>query len=146
MKKSVSRIIAALLLPAFALMLAGCGTALKEAARLSEYEIGGESIPSITSLVGEREVTGVEASTNNGIASKQYTYVSSSVYDDLLAYVKLLMENGWLVTKDIDLNVVPGSGELGRKASEEGQILMVSFSYEEGKYAIKVTKGKGTIE
>ena len=146
MPKAASHIISIVLILAFALTLAGCGAALKEAAKLSEYEIGGENIPSITSAVGEREVTNVESSTNNGIVSKQYTYVSASVYDDLLAYVKLLMEDGWLVTKDIDLNVVPGSGELGKKASEEGRILLISLAYEDGKYAIKVTKGKGTIE
>ena len=88
----------------------------------------------------------MESSTDNGVASRQYTYASTSVYDDLWAYVQKLMDDGWLVTQDIDLKVIPGSGQLGRKASEEGQILLISFAYEDSKYAIKLTKTKGTIE
>lgn len=63
-----------------------------------------------------------------------------------MAYVQKLMGDDWLVTEDIDLKVVPGTGQLGKKASEEGQILLLSFAYEDGKYAIKITKTKGTIE
>ncbi len=128
------------------LALSGCGAALKEAATLSAYEMGAESIPSVTSIVGEREVTGVESGTNNGVMSKQYTYISDTVYDDLLAYVTEMMNQGWLVTQDIDLNVVPGSGELGKKSVDEGQILLVSFTYEDSGYVIKIVKGEGTIE
>jgi len=144
MKKSLCFTTSVLLMLAF--ILTGCGAVLEEAAKLSEYEAGDDRIPSITSVVGEREVTGVESSVKNGIVSKQYTYVSNSVYDDLLAYVSALMEDGWLVTKDIDLKVVPGSGELGKKSSEEGQIVLLSFAYEDSKYTINITKGKGTIE
>jgi hypothetical protein len=48
--------------------------------------------------------------------------------------------------QDIDLHVVPGKGQLGKKASEEGQILLLSIAYEDSKYAIKITKVEGTIE
>lgn len=66
MKKKAYRIVSTLLVLVFALALTVCGAALKNATKMSEYEIGGESIPSITSVVGEREVTGVESSINNG--------------------------------------------------------------------------------
>lgn len=145
MKKTLS-FLSVLLILALTLALSGCGAALKEAATLSEYEVDDENIPSITSFVGEREVTGVESGTSNGVASKQYTYVSDTVYDDLLAYVTALMDQGWLVTQDIDLNVVPGSGELGKKSTEDGKILLVSFSYQESEYVIKIVKGEGTLE
>lgn len=146
MNRKVCSVTSVLLALVLALMLTGCGAAMANAAKLNEYEMDSDSIPSITSVVGERKVTGVESSTNNGAVSKQYTYDSSSVYDDLWAYVKALMDDGWLVTKDIDLKVVPGSGELGKKSSEDGQIILLSFAYEDAKYVIKITKGKGTIE
>ncbi|MGI6175669.1 MAG: hypothetical protein ACOYJC_05840 [Christensenellales bacterium] len=146
MKTRVYRIVSVCMVLGFVLALAGCRAALEDAAKLSEYEIGGESVPSINSVAGEREVIGVESSTSNGVPSKQYTYASASVYDDLWAYVQKLMDEGWLVTQDINLKTVPGSGQLGRPALEEGQILLLSFTYEDGKYAIKVTKAKGTIE
>ncbi len=128
------------------LMLTGCGAILTDAAQLEQYDMGDDEIISITSVVGEREVAGVETSTNNGVTSKQYTYISDTVYDDLLAYVTQLMEDGWLVTQDIDLNVLPGSGELGMHSVDDGQILLVSFTYDEDGYVINVTKGKGTLE
>ena len=144
MRKTVYWIMS--LLMVIAMMLTGCGAVLADAAKLAQYELGDDPIPSITSVVGEREVTGVESSTNNGIVNKQYMYSSASVYDDLLTYVQKLMDSGWLVTQDIDLDVVPGSGQLGKGSIEEGQILLISFSYDESGYIIEVTKGKGTIE
>jgi hypothetical protein len=144
MKKTVCWLVSLFLV--FILALTGCGATLTEAANLEQYEMSGDVIPSITSVVGEREVTGVEAATSNGVATRQYTYSSATVYDDLLAYVNKLLEDGWLVTQAIDLNIVPGSGELGMKSVDDGQILLVSLSYEDSKYVIKLTKGKGTIE
>lgn len=134
------------LLLALTMLLTGCGAALTEAAKLEQYSMGDDEIMSITAIAGEREVTGVETSTSNGVTTKQYTYVSDTVYDDLLAYVSGLMEDGWLVTQAIDLNVVPGSGELATNSADDGQILLVSFSYDESGYVIKITKGKGTLE
>lgn len=134
------------LLMVLTMMLTGCGAALKDAANLTNYELRDDLIPSITSVVGERKVTGVESSIDNGAVTKQYTYSSASVYDDLWAYVQKLMDDGWLVTQDIDLNVIPGSGQLGKVSNEEGQILLVSFTYDDSGYIIKLIRGNGTIE
>lgn len=142
--KGTCRIVAVLLVLIFAFMLSGCGI-LKKAAELSEYEVGGESIPSITSVVGERKVTGVESKIENGVTMKQYTYESTSVFDDLWAYITKCREDGWLITEDIDLHVTPGSGQLGKESSDDGKILVIAFAYEDGKYAIKITKGDGTL-
>lgn len=145
MKKSVCIAVSVLFIFTLVPVLAGCGI-LSNAAELEQYEMGSDVIPSINSVVGEREVTGVETSTNNGIKVKQYSYSSTSVFDDLWAYASMLMEDGWLVTQDIDLNVVPGTGELGRNSVDEGQILLLFFSYEENGYTIRITKGEGTID
>lgn len=142
--KKVAFMVVSLILAA---ALAGCGAALKDAAQLEAYDMAdGDAVPSITSVVGEREVTGVQSSVSNGVTTKEYTYVSDTVYDDLLSYVRALMDEGWLVTQDIDLNVVPGSGELAAHSSEEGQVILVGFTYDDAGYVITVTKGKGTLE
>jgi len=136
-----------LLILSFVLILSGCGAALDEAAALSEYEVGGDLIPSITAVVGQREVTGVESQTSNGIPSRQYTYASDVVFEDLFAYVSMLREGeGWLVTEAYDLAQVPGTAQLGRESKDDGQILLLSIAYEDAKYAIKITKLEGTIE
>lgn len=130
-----------------ALALTGCVAVLKDTAALEAYDMaGGDAVPSINSVVGEREVKGVKSSVSNGVTTKEYTYVSDTVYDDLLAYVQALMDEGWLVTQDIDLNVVPGTGQLAAHSYEEEQVVLVDFSYDDAGYIIKVTKGKGTLE
>lgn len=135
-----------LLMFVMASLLTGCGATLADVAKLEQYEMGDDAIPSVTSVVGERSVSSVKSSINNGVTTKEYTYSSDSVYDDLLAYIVKLMDEGWLVTKDIDLNVVPSSGELGRESVEEGQIVLLTFTYDDDGYVITVTKGIGTIE
>jgi len=130
-----------------ALALAGCGAALKDAARLEVYDMaGGDEVPSITSVVGEREVTGVKSSVKSGVTTKEFTYVSDTVYDDLLAYITTIMDEGWLETQENELGEVPGSGELAIHSGEEGQVVLVDFTYDDAGYVIKITKGKGTLE
>jgi len=145
MKKRITYIATAVLVMVLAFMLAGCGM-LSDAAKLTEYTLGEDHIPSINSVVGEREVSAVESSVDNGVSTQKYTYSSASVYEDLLAYVNTLHDQGWLITKDIDLTVVPGSGQLGIQSAEEGQIVLVDFTYEDGSYTIEVKKGQGTID
>jgi hypothetical protein len=145
MRKTVCTVVSVLLVFALVPALSGCGI-LADAKKLEQYEMDEDVIPSINSIVGEREVTGVETSTDNGVKVKQYTYASTSVFDDLLQFVTKLREDGWLVTRDIDLEVVPGTGELGKNSVDEGQIVLVDFSYDESGYTIKISKGEGTIE
>lgn len=125
---------------------AGCGI-LKSAAALKEYDIGGDSIPSITSVVGERKVTGVEATIKDEVITKRYNYASNSVFDDLLTYITTLREDeGWLVTRDFNLETVPGSAELGKESADEGQILLMTLSYDDSGYELTIVKGEGSIE
>ena len=58
---------------------------------------------------------------------------------------KSLWATGGWVTEDIDLKVVPCSGQLGKKTSEESYILLLSFAYEEGKYAIKKARQRAQL-
>lgn len=126
------------------LLLSSCG-ALSAAAKLEEYEIGGETVKTVNSVVGERTVTGVETSTTNGVPQKQYTYESDSVFDDLLAYTQYLQNNDWIVSQDYDLSVTPGTAQLAKNSSEDGKVLVLAVAYEGDKYAIKLTKTEGTI-
>jgi len=145
MKKSLAFM--AILLALISVLASGCGAILEDAAKLTEYEVDGDVVPSIGAVVGEREVTGVKTETSNGAPSKQYTYASETVFDDLLTYISALREeDGWLVTEDFDLNVIPGTAQLGKASKDDGQILILSVAYEETAYAIKITKAEGTIE
>lgn len=141
MKKRIIVIIGLLLISALA--LTGCGAA----AQIQEYEMDDDTIPSINSVVGERTVVGVETSISNGVPSKQYTYSSTSVFDDVFAYIKVLVEQeGWLIIKDYNLNVTPGSAQFGKQSNEEGKILILTIDYEDTEYVVKIMKTEGTLE
>jgi len=120
--------------------LSGCGI-MDAAAKLQEYNLEGDKIPTINSQVGQRKVIRVETAETQ----KQYTYKSDTVFEDLLQYTLYLRENGWTVIQDYNLEDMPGNGQLAKASSDEGKILIVAFAYEEEKYAIKVTKIEGTL-
>lgn len=126
-------------------LLASCSP-MSKAEKLENYEVEENLIPSITSVVGERKVVRVKTGTENGIRSKEYEYVSDDVFDDLFDYVLHLMNDGWTVTKDIDLNKIPGSGQFAKHAKEEGKIIMLDFDYDLSGYTVIITHGKGTID
>ena len=120
--------------------------ATSSAEKLTEYEISGDKVASVNAVLGEtRKVTGVSTGTSNGVRHKQYTYETASVLQDLIAYSVYLRNNGWLVTKEYDLTT--GGGEMGfaKESADSGKILMMSVEFEQGKYAIKITKGEGTL-
>lgn len=137
-----------LVLVALAFIMAGMLSAcsiFSDAAKLQEYDFDSDKIPTINSQVGERKVTGVETSVTNGEPQKQYTYESSTVADDILAYMQYLVDNGWITTQAYDLTVSPGSVQLARESADAGKVLVISIAYEGSKYAIKITKTDGTL-
>ncbi len=144
MKKRIYCLISLLIIAA--MLFTGCKGALAKTAKLTNYELGKDIVPSIYSVVGERELNGIEASTKNGVIKKQYIYLSASVFDDLLSYIQALIAAGWEVTMDIDLNISPGSGQLATHSVEEGKIILLNFSYDSAGYTIELIKDKGTIE
>ncbi|MDR3084678.1 MAG: hypothetical protein LBU47_00010 [Christensenellaceae bacterium] len=145
MKKAILVALSAMLLAAFALALTGCG-ALEDAAALQSYDFGEDIVPSVNSVVGERKVTGVSTGTSNGGQYKEYQYESATVSEDLIAYViQGLIPGGWIATVDFNLNVVPGSGQIAIESEDEGKILLMDLSYENGGYTIRVTKIVGTL-
>jgi len=142
--KKVGSIVSIVIVVLLACMVGACGF-LKEAANLQEYDFGSDKIPTINSQVGERTVTGVESGTSNGAHQKQYTYKSDSVFNDLMKYSQFLRDNGWIVTADYNLNSTPGSAQFAKESADEGKILIISIAYEADKYAVKITKGVGTL-
>ena len=136
-KMLVSAISAAVLM----LLFGACGAAQK----LEAYEVGGVSIPSVNSVIGERQVSGVASGIENGMNYKSYNYKSDSVTEDLITYVfELMNEYDFIPIVDFNLAELPGVGQVARDAGD-GEILIVQFEYESGGYMIKIMKGEGTL-
>jgi len=143
-KRLVASIALLALVAALALALSGCN-ALSDAGKLQTYDFDTDQVPTINSIVGERTVTAVDVTTTNGSPQKQYTYSSTSVFDDLVNYTTALRNAGWTVTQDYDFNTMPGSAQLAKQSADSGKVLVLSIAYQDGQYAIKITKTDGTL-
>ena len=111
------------------------------------YTMGSDKIASITAVLGEvRRVTDERAGgASDGAEYIQYAYESASMVKDLAAYSVYLQNNGWFITKSYDLNAGNGEMELATESADKGKILILSVTFEEGKYAIRITKVEGTL-
>jgi hypothetical protein len=131
----------------FSCLLSACESDEADPSTLGTYNFGRDKVPSITSVVGERTVTGVESEGKNEFPSKQYTYQSLSVSDDLFQYTQLLQEQEWTATGDgYNLKESPGSAQFVKKSVDSGQILILFITYENNEYAIKITKLEAMID
>ena len=145
MKKLKKILIAIVIL--LALLVAFVFYSINSAKNLTEYDLGSDKIPSINAIIGaERKVTkvGSGVSTESG-NYKEYTYESSSTAKDLLAYATHLFSNGWLATKDPDLNTEKGELQLAAESGDKGKILVMTIAFEPDKYTIHIRKFDGTL-
>lgn len=127
------------------LLLNGCG-ALSDAAELTEYDFGTDKIPSVNAVIGaERKVTGVSTGTSNGTQYKAYTYETGSMQEDLTTYLGSLMDAGWIPIADFNLNDGTGEALLAIESADAGKILVLTATFEQGKYEIKTEKAEGTL-
>ena len=125
--------------------------ATDSASKLTEYDFGADKIRSINAVIGEtRKVsgvsTGVSASTSGSTQYKQYDYETESMLKDLTTYWSTyLQSNGWRPLKDFNLNTGSGEMQIAKESADNGKILIMSIAFEQGRYAIKITKGEGTL-
>jgi hypothetical protein len=105
------------------------------------YDFGRDKVPDITSVVGDRSFTVVENEGSPGFPSKQYTYQSNTVFDDLSQYTQLLQEKDWAVAGGgYNLEESPGDAQFVMESADKGQILVILITYKENEYIIKISK------
>jgi hypothetical protein len=124
--------------------------ATDSASKLTEYDFGSDKVASINAVIGEtRKATGVNVGTNvtpsGSMEYKQYTYETASMLKDLSVYSDYLQKNGWLVIKSYNLNDNNGEMQLSIESADSGKILIMSIAFEQDKYAIRISKGDGTL-
>lgn len=115
-------------------------------ANAEEYKLGNDTIKSIKAIVEKRQVVSVSTKTSNGITTKTIEYKSDNVQDDLLKYSEYLRnEEGFSLTKDMDLSVIPSTVELGKISNDTGNLIMMTMDYNSFGYTITIQKGEGTL-
>ena len=130
------------ILLALTLLTSACGAASK----LTEYDFGADKIPSVNVVIGaERKVTGVSTGTSNGTQYKKYTYETDSVTQDLMSYLPSMMDSGWIPINDFNLNDSSGKAQLAIESADAGKIIVLTATFESGKYEISLEKFTGTL-
>ena len=114
--------------------------------QVEAYSFDDDVIPSVTSVVGERSVIGVETEGDNEYPSIQYTYGSDAVSNDLAQYIEHLQSEGWIASgPSYNLDEPPGTAQFVKESADDGQIMTMVITFEEGQYSVKITKLEGAI-
>ncbi|MBC5648698.1 hypothetical protein [Christensenella tenuis] len=130
----------ALLLLVLLSLAAGCASSTAPT-----VEVGGEVLPSLYSVVGEKKITGTSKSISTGLAEVELTYQGVAV-DELNSYIESLVSDGYMITQEASATEDGQTYQIGKEASKEGNIILISFYFEDGGSAvINYAVGAGTI-
>ena len=129
---------------ALALVLCACSV-LNDAAKLQSYDFDNDSVPSITSVVGDRDVTGTKKGTGTDGVYQEYTYKTDSVIEDIQAYINKLQSQGWVITIIEDDGASSGTVQLGNESSDSGKIILLTIDYGASSYTLNIKKSTGTL-
>lgn len=139
MKKVISVVLIAVL---SILLLCSCS---KDKVKQSEnYEIGPDRLPSITFVLGEREVK--ESKTDKD-GTLHYTYKTSEEgYMDIYEYMSYLIDNcGGVVTAALNEGE-EGQCEIAMESDENGYVVTIAFDYKSDEYSLTVKRLAGKIK
>ncbi len=123
-------------------LLCGCK---REKSNLSEnYEIGPDRLPSITFVLGEREV---KSSKTDEDGTLHYTYKTEEEgYMDIYEYMSYLIDNcGGVVTAALNEGE-EGQCEIAMESDESGYVVTIAFDYKSDEYSLTVKRLAGKIK
>ena len=114
------------------------------------YVFGMDSIPSLTSQVGERK--NLSSSSRKGVYQDmpcdiwEYSYESNTVFEDLLKYLNMLKKDyGFIHITDMDLNEPAGDTSLAVESKERGKLIVLDCNWTANGYQLKFTKVEGVL-
>lgn len=86
----------------------------KNASSTDNYSIGGDSVPSVKYVLGQREISKIKYNYKDGVLSKTYYFKDmENLANDLIKYVGYLMENNsYEILTDFNPTVDGGSTKL----------------------------------
>lgn len=124
------------------LALGGCGG--KKAKGLESYEIGPDRLPSVTFVLGEREI---ESSKTDKDGTLHYTYKTEEEgYMDVYEYMSYLIDNcGGIVTVALNEGE-EGKCEIAMESDESGYVVTISFDYEDDEYSLTIKRLAGKLK
>ncbi len=121
-----------------------CSCKGEENKATENYEIGPDRFPSVTFVLGEREL---KASKTDKDGALHYTYKTEEEgYMDIYEYMSYLIDNcGGVVTSALNEGE-EGSCEIAMTSDESGYVVTIAFEYESDQYDLIIKRIAGKIK
>lgn len=112
------------------------------------YELQGDKVPSVSGLIGKRNIVTYDANESEKVAQKTYSYgnAESSNKDVKTYFAVLEAEYGFVSVADYDFTQPSGSAVLAAHSKDDGKIIRITLTWDSGSYTVKLEKGSGEIE
>ena len=112
---------------------------MNHTATLENYDVLGEKIPTVYSVLGKRNVSNISTGTKNGVHYQEYKYYGmGSASNDVEKYILFLCdEQGFTLYDDFEGRPIEGEIRLGKKVAT-GKEIMIMITYEIGSYTILI--------
>ena len=132
------------------LLLPGVDMSTRRIGSTDTYEIGGDKIPSVTSVLGERTLDSFTSGTrDDGTLFQTYSYlVDFGQGLDMNKYLNFLEtnDNYFFLTEVEDYDVPTLSDVLITNGSDTpGYVIVISVSWDTVGYSLTITRGKGEL-
>ncbi len=138
----MKRIIALTLVLTLSLTLFGCTG--KKDKKAENYEIGHDRFPSVTFVLGDREL---KSSKTDKDGTQHFSYKTPDMgYMDIYEYMSYLIDNcGGIVTSALNEGE-EGKCEIAMESEESGYVVTISFDYEDDEYDLTIKRLAGKIK
>ncbi len=138
----MKKVIAIMLALMLSLSLFGCKKDSK--AQMENYEIGSDRFPSVTFVLGDREVK--ESKTDKD-GTLYFSYKTEEKgYMDIYEYMSYLIDNcGGVVTSALNEGE-EGSCEIAMASEENGFVVTIGFDYKDDEYDLTIKRVAGKIK
>ena len=112
---------------------------MNHTATLENYDVLGEKIPTVYSVLGKRNISNISTGTKNGVHYQEYKYYGmDSASNDVEKYILFLCnEQGFTLYDDVEGSQIEGEIRSGKKIAS-GKEIMIIISYTIGSYTISI--------
>jgi len=123
---------------------------LSNTAEQDFYEIGGDKVPSVKYILGEkRNVIGVSTSVENGISEKVIVYsVGKNQSKDMEIYALALMSDHGFFNTTVPYDFTGSTGrdfEFAKESNEDGFLIILYIDYDQSGYTITLMHKKAIL-
>ncbi|MGI6152436.1 MAG: hypothetical protein ACOYJB_01200 [Christensenellaceae bacterium] len=95
-------------------------------------KVGSDEVPSVYSVIGEKEIAGTSSSSGSGVRQKEITYAQGAVsFDEMQAYIDALAGMGYVQTADTQQTSETAMKlQLATESTEQGKLVTVDISFD----------------